>query len=114
MIHFRESAQQQQMCLGLGQWRLPSGVAHPRARGQPIEKQPDTTHGKAGTFGEMTNENPTLKAAQAKQDANPGLVAMEATTDAPVPFSARLRALVPWVLAMLAIVAVIVLLAWLR
>ena len=51
-----------------------------------------------------------LKASQAKQGANPGPVGPNPTTDAPVPFLARLRALAPWVLAVLAIVAVIVLL----
>jgi hypothetical protein len=36
------------------------------------------------------------------------------TTDGPVPSSARLRALAPWLLAALAIVAVVALLAWSR
>src|SRR5215218_11275074 len=50
------------------------------------------------------------EASQAPQDANPGPVVPAPTTDAPEPLLARLRALLPWVLAVLAIVAVIVLL----
>jgi hypothetical protein len=55
-------------------------------------------------------EAEALRASQTLQDANPGPVAHEPTTDAPVPHSVRLRALAPWLLAVLAIVAVIVLL----
>ena len=47
-------------------------------------------------------------ASQAQQDANPGPVAPR-TTDNPVPFSGRLRVLAPWVLALLAIIAVVAL-----
>lgn len=50
---------------------------------------------------------------QAPQDTNPGPltpVATTTTTNAPVPLPARLRALAPWLLSVLAIVTVIVLL----
>lgn len=36
------------------------------------------------------------------------------TTDAPVPLPARLRALAPWLLAALTILAMVVLLGWRR
>ena len=51
-----------------------------------------------------------LTAPQTQQDANPEPESPAPITDAVVPLLARLRALAPWLLALLAIVAVIVLL----
>jgi hypothetical protein len=50
------------------------------------------------------------EASHTQQDANLTDVGQIATTDASVPFLARLRAQAPWVVAVLAIVAVTLLL----
>ena len=75
-----------------------------------MAEQETTIREQAETIGTLRAENTALRASQPPQGANPGPVVPEATTDAPVLFLARLRALVPWLVAVLAIVAVVVLL----
>jgi len=58
----------------------------------------------------LAEERDTLKASQAKQDAILRADQPAPTRIPPLPLSARLRALAPWLLAVLAIVAVVVLL----
>jgi hypothetical protein len=83
------------------------------AQRQTIERQADQLVSQAETIGRQAAEIEALRAAQPKQDANPGPVAPEATTDAPVPLSARWRVLASWVplLVMLALATVTLLLA---
>jgi hypothetical protein len=67
----------------------------------------------ASTVVALGEENATLWASQAQQASDPGPVASESHQGEPsVSRSARLRALAPWLLATLAIVAVVVLLVW--
>jgi hypothetical protein len=94
------------------------------AQRQTIERQAEQLVSQAETIGRQSaeleraaaavvalgEENEALRASHAKQDANPGPVATDATTDAPVPLPARLRALAPWLLAVLAVAALAVLL----
>jgi hypothetical protein len=68
----------------------------------------------ASTVVALSKENDALKASQAKQDANLRTISRSPPRGAMVPLPARLRAFAPWVLAVLAIVAVIVLLVWPR
>lgn len=56
----------------------------------------------------VTAELDALRASQTQQEANPGPVAPAPTTNAPIPLPARLRALAPWVVALLGIAAVVV------
>jgi hypothetical protein len=64
----------------------------------------------ASTIVSLGEENEALRASQAQQASNPGPEVPAPTTDAPVPLLARLRALAPWVVAMLVLVAVVLLL----
>jgi hypothetical protein len=77
-----------------------------------VENQEVIIRDQAETIGRQAAEIEALRAAQPKQDANPGPVAPEATTDAPVPLSARWRVLASWVplLVMLALATVTLLL----
>jgi len=92
-------------------------VAEQAALRQTVERQADQLVSQAETLGRVTAERDAaraeveaVKAAHAPQDANPAPVAVEATEDTPVPFLVRLRALAPWLVAVLAIAAMIVLL----
>jgi excisionase family DNA binding protein len=67
-----------------------------------VAEQEATIRGQAEMIGELRAENRALTASTAPQSTEP-------TTDA---FAARLRPLAPWLVAVLAIVAVVGLLAW--
>ena len=60
------------------------------------------------------DEQLALVASQQPQAASGAPDQPAPATDAPEPLPARLRALAPWLLAVLALVAVVVLLTWLR
>lgn len=81
----------------------------------------ETIAGQAERLGYVTAERDAARAeleaerrAHSPVAPDPAPVVPTATTDTPVPFLARLRAPAPWLLGLLAIVTVVVLLAWPR
>jgi hypothetical protein len=92
-------------------------VAELAASRQTIERQTGQLIGQAETIGRqgaeleraastimaLGEQNDALRAAQAKQDASPGPVALEPTTDAPVQHQINPGALVPWLFTALAL-----------
>src|SRR6476469_6485020 len=85
-------------------------VAELAASRQTIERQTGQLVSQAETIGRqgaeleraastvvaLSNEVDALRASQTPQDANPGPVALEPTTDAPVQHQINPGALVPW------------------
>jgi hypothetical protein len=80
------------------------------AQRQTIERQADQLVSQAETIGKLSAENEALRASHTKQEQDLRAGAQNAATDAPVPLLARLRALAPWVLGLLAIMALVVVL----
>jgi excisionase family DNA binding protein len=74
------------------------------------DRRADQLVGQAEMIGQLRAEVAALKAFQAQQDAILRPEQPAAATDAPMRLTARLRALAPWLLAALTIVAVIALL----
>jgi hypothetical protein len=85
-------------------------VAEQSALRQTVERQADEIAELREDRGRLTAENAALRAAQAQQEAQQAPPDVGSTSDTRMAVSPRLRALAPWLLAVLAIVGVVVLL----
>jgi uncharacterized coiled-coil protein SlyX len=79
-----------------------------------IARQAETIQQQSGVIaelredrGRLTAEVEALRTSQVQQDVNPGPAAPAPTTDTRVPLPAHLRVLAPWIVALLALVALV-------
>jgi excisionase family DNA binding protein len=84
------------------------------AQRQTIERQAEQLVSQAGTIGRLEAELEAERSYHSPVASNPGPMMPAPTTNTTLSLLARLRALAPWLLAVLVIVVVVALLAWQR